>query len=254
MTKQFTIIGMQAPKNYSRAPITEALMEIQVKLPPEVRLDILSQVYSSIQAEYPHHEEVLLFEGQMMVGAKVGATASQSPIGYIASHDDKKQILQLRLDSFAFSRLAPYDCWENFRDEAKRLWNLYQSVTHPEAIARLALRYINRLDIPLPVGDLKEYLRTFPEVSTDLPQGLTGYFMQLQIPQESLETILVINQAIVSPPTPDLISIILNLDLFLEQNIPNNEIGIWDILEQMHEQKSIAFEACITDRTRELIN
>ncbi|MEG4285781.1 TIGR04255 family protein [Microcoleus sp. A006_D1] len=245
---------MQAPKNYSRAPITEALMEIQVKLPPEVRLDILAQVYSSIQAEYPHREEVLLFEGQMMVGEEVGATASQSPIGYIASHDDKKQILQLRLDSFAFSRLAPYDCWENFRDEAKRVWNIYKSVTDPEAIARLALRYINRLDIPLPVGDIKEYLRTFPEVSPDLPQGLSGYFMQLQIPQQSLGTMLVINQAIVSPPTPDFVSIILDLDLFLEEDIPNDEIGLWHILEQMHEQKNIAFEACITDRTRESIN
>jgi uncharacterized protein (TIGR04255 family) len=251
---QLTIVIMQAPKHYSHAPITEALIDIQVKLPPEVKLDNLAQVYSSIQAEYPQREEVLLFQGQMMAGASVGATASQSPIGYIASRGDQKQILQLRLNAFAFSRLAPYDCWENFRDEAKRLWNIYQSVTHPEAIVRLALRYINRLDIPLPIGDLKEYLRTFPEVSPDLPQGLSGYFMQLQIPQENLGTMLVINQAIVPPPTPDFVSIILDLDLFMEGDIPSNEIELWHILEQMHEQKNLAFEACITERTRELIN
>ena len=189
-----------------------------------------------------------------MAGASVGATASQSPIGYLASHGDQKQILQLRLDAFAFSRLAPYDCWENFRDEAKRLWNIYQSLTHPEAIVRLALRYINRLDIPLPIGDIKEYLRTFPEVSSDLPQGLSGYFMQLQIPQENLGTMLVINQAIVLPPTPNFVSIVLDLDLFLEGDIPDDEIALWHILEQMHEQKNIAFEACITERVRESIN
>lgn len=244
---------MQAPKHYSHAPITEALIDIQVKLPPQVKLDNLAQVYSSIQAEYPQREEVLLFQGQMMAGASVGATASQSPIGYIASRNDQKQILQLRLDAFAFSRLAPYDCWENFRDEAKRLWNIYQSVTHPEAIVRLALRYINRLDIPLPVSDIKDYLRTFPEVSPDLPQGLSGYFMQLQIPQEKLGTMLVINQAIVPPPTPDVVSIILDLELFMKEDIPHDE-KLWHILEQMHEQKNIAFEACITERIRESIN
>jgi uncharacterized protein (TIGR04255 family) len=244
---------MQAPKHYSHAPITEALIDIQVKLPPGVKLDNLAQVYSSIQAEYPQHEEVLLFEGQMIAGASVGATESQSPIGYIASRDDQKQILQLRFDAFAFSRLAPYDCWENFRDEAKRLWNIYHSLIHPETIVRLALRYINRLDIPLPVSDIKDYLRTFPEVSPDLPQGLSGYFMQLQIPQENLGIMLVLNQAIVPPPTPDFVSLILDLELFIKEDIPHDE-KLWQILEQMHEQKNIAFEACITQRTRELIN
>lgn len=245
---------MQARKHYSRAPITEALIDIQVQLPQEAKLDILAQVYPSIQSEYPKSEEMLVFQGQMVAGASIGATASQSQIGYRAFSDDQKQILQVRLDGFTFSRLAPYDCWEKFRDEAKRLWSIYQSLTNPAAIIRLALRYINRLDIPLPISDLKDYLRTFPEVSSDLPQGLSGYFMQLQIPQEKLATMLVLNQALVPPPTPDCISILLDFDLFLEQNIPKDGVTIWEILEQMHEQKNKAFEACITEHTRELIN
>ncbi|WP_223280364.1 hypothetical protein [Nostoc sp. PA-18-2419] len=39
---------MQERKHYSRTPITEALIDIQVQLPQEVKLDILVQVYSSI--------------------------------------------------------------------------------------------------------------------------------------------------------------------------------------------------------------
>ncbi|MCF4966579.1 TIGR04255 family protein [Nostoc sp. CMAA1605] len=245
---------MQAQKHYSRAPITEALIDIQVQLPQEVKLDVLAQVYSSIQAEYPKREEILVFQGQMIAGASVGATASQSQIGYRFFSDDQKQIIQVRLDGLTFSRLAPYDCWERFRDEAKRLWSIYQSLTNPVVITRLALRYINRLDIPLPVSDLNNYLRTFPEVSSDLPQGLSGYFMQLQIPQEQLPTILVLNQALVPPPTQNFISILLDLDLFLEQDIPQDEIEFWEVLEKMHEQKNKAFEACITEHTRELIN
>ncbi|PHJ63603.1 hypothetical protein VF14_12290 [Nostoc linckia z18] len=245
---------MQAGKHYSRAPITEALIDIQVQLPEEVKLDVLAQVYSSIQTEYPKREEMLVFQGQMIAGASVGATASQSQIGYRTFSNDQKQILQVRLDGFTFSRLAPYDCWETFRDEAKRLWSIYQSLANPAAITRLAVRYINRLDIPLPVSDLNNYLRTFPEVSSDLPQGLSGYFMQLQIPQEKLATMLVLNQALVPPPTPDFISILLDLDLFLERDIPKDGIELWEVVEQMHEQKNKAFEACITEHTRELIN
>jgi uncharacterized protein (TIGR04255 family) len=127
-------------------------------------------------------------------------------------------------------------------------------LANPAAITRLAVRYINRLDIPLPVSDLNNYLRTFPEVSSDLPQGLSGYFMQLQIPQEKLATMLVLNQALVPSPTPDFISILLDLDLFLERDIPKDGIELWEVVEQMHEQKNKAFEACITEHTRELIN
>lgn len=245
---------MQPQTRYSHAPITEALIDIQVRLPQEAGLDNLAHVGSSIQAEYQKRDDVLVFQGQMIAGISVGAIASQSHLGYRFFSNDEKQILQARLDGFTFSRLAPYDCWQTFRNEAKRLWSIYQSLTRLEAIARLTVRYINRLDIPLPMGDFKDYLRTFPEVSSDLPQGLSGYFMQLQIPQESPATVLIINQALVSPPTPKFVSILLDLDLFLEKDIPNDEIGIWNILEKMHEQKNKAFEACITDRTRELFN
>lgn len=247
-------MGMQARKYYSRTPITEAVIDLRVELLPEVQPDILVQVHSSIQAEYPKCEDMFLLEGLMIAGDSVGATASQSRIGYRFVSSDQKQILQTRLDGFTFSRLAPYDCWETFRDEAQRLWSIYQSLTNPKTIVRLAVRYINRLDIPLPIGDLKEYLRTFPEVSADLPQGLSGYFMQLQIPQNNLGAMLVLNETIVPPPAPDVVSVLLDIDIFKEQDIPNDEVEIWHFLEQLYKLADEVFEACITERTRELIN
>jgi uncharacterized protein (TIGR04255 family) len=76
------------------------------------------------------------------------------------------------LDGFAMSRLAPYENWNAVRDEARRLWDIYRSIAKPSKLIRLAVRYINRIDMPLPLGDFKDYLRTVPDVSPDLPQGL----------------------------------------------------------------------------------
>ena len=45
----------------------------------------------------------------------------QEQNGYIFASSDERQIFQARLDGFSFSRLAPYDRWETFRDEARRL-------------------------------------------------------------------------------------------------------------------------------------
>ncbi|MFO0108731.1 MAG: TIGR04255 family protein, partial [bacterium] len=73
---------MEARKHYSHAPITEAVINIQAQLSPKVKLDVLWQMYSNIQTEYPKCEDVFILQGQMIVAATVESTATQSQIGY----------------------------------------------------------------------------------------------------------------------------------------------------------------------------
>lgn len=180
------------------------------------------------------------------------ASAQQQPWGYKFISVNGKSIWQSRMDGFTFSQLAPYASWSPFRDEARRLWGRFREKTMPEAIERLAVRYINRIDVPSPGIDLKQYFRTSPEISPDLPQELSGYFMQLTLPQPDLGGAVLINQAIIPPPKPDMVSVVLDIDLFSEQNVPQSEEAIWDFFERLHVRKNEVFEACITDQTRRL--
>jgi uncharacterized protein (TIGR04255 family) len=123
----------------------------------------------------------------------------------------------------------------------------------PLAVLRLAVRYINRLDIPAQKIEIKDYFRTMPEVSPDLPQLLVGFFMQLRIPHEDLSCEMLLNQAIVPPPRADTVSVVLDVDLFRTADVPSDEDAIWDYFEKLHVRKNAVFEACITERTRELI-
>jgi len=43
-------------------------------------------------------------------------------------------------------------------------------------------------------------------------------------------------------------------DLYKENNIPQNDDGLYNLLNQIHVKKNAVFEACITDRARELFN
>lgn len=119
-------------------------------------------------------------------------------------------------------------------------------------VIRLAVRYINRIDLPLPVHDLKDYLRTVPEVSPDLPQGLAGYFMQVAIPQEDIKSTVLLNETIVPPAKPDVVSVVLDIDIFRTEDLPSEEEPMWGLFEELRIRKNSVFEACITDRTREL--
>ncbi|OLE56380.1 MAG: TIGR04255 family protein [Cyanobacteria bacterium 13_1_40CM_2_61_4] len=240
-------------RHYSRAPLTEALIDIRVELPGEVTLGNLSKVHVGQEKDYPRREETIIVHGKMSVGAEVGASATQTANGYRFVSKDERQIFQARLNGFTFNRLAPYERWESFRDEARRLWSIYRSIAAPKNITRIAVRYINRLDLPLPLKDFKDYLRTVPEISPKMKQGLSGYFMQLQIPQEDLGAMLILNQTPIPPPAPNVVSVVLDIDLFCEGNVPSEEQQIWDRFEQLRMRKNEIFEACITDRIRRMI-
>src|SRR5919198_3721337 len=115
---------------------------------------------------------------------------------------DSSEIVQATLQGFTFNKLAPYDTWEKFRSTAKSLWNIYRSVCKPTFVTRAAIRYINHLNIPTegPI-DLQDYLKIVPEITSDLPQSELGsFFMQLQIPQNDLNCMLIINENLM-PPT-----------------------------------------------------
>ena len=241
------------PIHYAHAPLTEALIDIRVELPSEVGLSKLAEVRHEQEVDYPKQEELFIVQGHMTVGPEIGASATRTSNGYRFVSKDGRQIFQARLDGFTFNRLAPYEDWNTFRDEARRLWNSYRAITSPKNVTRIGVRYINRIDLPLPINDFKDYLRTVPEISRGMSQGLSSYFMQLQLPQVDLNAMLVLNQALIPPPAPKIVSVLLDIDLYSDSDLPSNEQGLWERFEAFHDRKNKVFEASITDRVRRLI-
>ena len=148
--------------------------------------------------------------------------------------------------------MAPYNDWDSFVIEAKKIWSLYKKTAKPTKITRIAVRYINKIDLPLPVKDFKDYLRTYPEVSTDLPQELSSFFIQLQIPLSDIKSTLILTQTIVEPTKKDVVSIVLDIDIFRIDAVPQEDSNMWKTFEVFRQKKNMIFESCITDKTQEL--
>jgi len=239
---------------YPNAPITEAIIDLRVELSPDVGLEELRRAHAGQEQAYPEVRQLKCVSGRMHLGDEVTTTASTKPWGHLIRSGDGKQIYQARLDGFTMSRLAPYDRWEPFRDEARRLWNVYKEALSPRRVSRVAVRYVNRIDIPLPLRDFKDYLRTVPEVSPDLPQGLAGYFMRLEIPMPDIKSGCLLNEAIIKPAAPNVVSVVLDIDVFRTEDLPTEEDDIWRFVEDLRDRKNSVFEACITDKARELFH
>jgi len=243
---------MAPSRHYRNAPITEALLDIQVEL-SDVSLEVLGTFRQKIVNNYPKEQKRSEFRGEFHGGEVVAAKAEQKEIGFAFTSPDQKQVVQARLNGFTFSRLAPYEDWDKFRDEAKLLWNHYLRVVRPKKISGVVLRYINQIIVPKAFVDLKDYLRTYPEIAPELNQILEGYLMQLQIAQPDLGCTLVLIQTIVPSP-PETVAFILDQGLMKQNADFKSEDELWNLIEQLRLRKNEIFENCITDQTRELIS
>jgi uncharacterized protein (TIGR04255 family) len=254
---------MPEQTHYSRAPITEAIIDLRIVPTQDISVENLVPIREMVADRYPiQEEEHVQYQQMSFIGTDLLQTEGGHQLsGFRFVSEDKREIFYARLDGFAFSTRAPYDRWESFREEARSLWNLYRSVTMPEGVTRTAMRYINRIDIPNAATGirLEDYLRTYPEFSVDFPEDnvMNNFFMQLQLWQQDLGCWLIINEAPEVSPEEGTLSVRLDLDLFREQYEEpwpvDDDTMVWEFLERLHDRKNEIFEASITNRTRRLI-
>jgi len=241
-------------KHYAKAPIVEAAIDLRCKFSEEQSLDKLERVRQLLVSDYPIKEDLILLKAQ--ITPSTGLTSEQKIAGFRLLTPERTKIAGIGLEGFTFSWLAPYDRWEALRDEAFRVWALYASVTNPVNISRVGVRFINRLDVPSSNGagvELDQYLRTAPRIAPELPQQLESFFLRFQIliAGEPAANLTITETAMV-PLTPNVVSILLDIDAFV-QGLEAKPEAAWQIIERLRDEKNLAFESCITDATRKLI-
>lgn len=241
---------MRAP--YSRSPLTEAVIDIQIA--PDVALNILASIPRTELERYPQQETIHQLTAEIPTRATdLPPTTISVALGHRLTSADDKYLVQARINGLTLSRFAPYESWEPFRNEARRIWDIYLSTAKPQVVTRIAVRYINQLNIPLG-SKIESYLQFYPEIPASLPQLVGEYVMRAQLPQLDIEGMLILTEAVVPPSDPASASLVLDIDLFKEGTIPAEDgAQLWSEFEVLRDRKDVIFEACITEETRRMI-
>jgi uncharacterized protein (TIGR04255 family) len=236
-----------------KALITEALIDIRVKLHPEIEVKNIDSIHELIKKDYPENQEQRMSQIQfeLKVGDDLVKPLSTKIIGYRYISSDKKQIFQARLDGFTFSRLQPYTNWEELRHEAYRLWLLYKEITRPDLITGVALRYINSMSIPLPMKDFSDYLTAPPVVPEGLPQGVSSFLTRVVIHEPSIGANAIITQAL-EPVVGEAAPVILDIDVFKLRPEGIEEEDSWETIEKLRNFKNQIFFRSITNKLKEM--
>ncbi|MBN4054537.1 TIGR04255 family protein [Nitrospira defluvii] len=241
---------------FKNAPITEAILDVRVNLPTETTLETLATFQDEIKTNYPRKIERIIVEGNFTLNPKPGsqsvAQTSSEINGYMFYSQDGKQVVQARRDGFTFSRLKPYDRWETLRDNAKEMWELYKKIASPEVITRVALRYINRIEIPRPIRDLKEYILTVPEIAPGIPQALQSLFMRLEIPDPKMRCISIITETVADSTNDTILPFIFDIDVIHQASLDVTSNDVWERLEDLRTVKNKIFFESITPKSSAL--
>lgn len=249
---------MEQIKQYLKSPIVEARIDIKVQCSPEQEVANLLQMGTVIESEYGVRDQLFHLHSNVDVdfdSKKVlDSSTFNNPVGYTFQSNNKKATIEARLDGFTFSHSSPYPGWDIFLEKGFKLWNIYHQIISPVTINSLSLRYLNRIDIPLPSSgiDLQDYLRTVPEVSSDLPE-VARYVLYLQIPIEEIDSIAHVTQTSLPKPSSDIASIALDINIIKQGTISQDTEDILNTLNLIHPHASRIFESSITDVARELI-
>jgi uncharacterized protein (TIGR04255 family) len=241
--------------HYKRAPITEALIDIRTEA-SKVGFEDLRVIKRRL-GDYPKEETRTLGEFKLELVPEVKAASQQRPWALVFRNNENNQVVQFRLDGFTFSRLEPYENWERLSSEARRLWGIYRQVAGTQKITRIAVRYINLFKLPGQKVEPEEYLNIYPQVPRQLPDELRNFgpfSMSLPMSQPDLNGVLVINERNALVADPGAVPIVVDFDLYVDQPKVDNEEDLWGFFGKLRERKNLYFEACITDKTRELIS
>lgn len=238
-------------KKYGKAPVVQAVIDIRSDPPPGLTFADLRPLHDREKAGYPDLRDIVQIVQEFSLDESQ-ETRRKTKVGYMFGSADGQRVVQTRTTGFTFSWLVPYDTWSVFREEALRLWKGYRKLAGPKSIQRVGVRYVNRLDLPQPVENLRRFLNLGPDAPAPLLAETEAFLIQLQSPQRDVGAKLILNAARVAPPKPEVVSIILDIDLF-DERPRRSSANIGQRIDELHARVEEIFEQLITNETRALI-
>ena len=166
--------------------------------------------------------------------------------------EDAKRLLSLGPDVLSVNVLRPYDNWEQFRPRVEAALNAYRDVARPKAVERIGVRYINKIVLPSTEIELATYFRLGPLTVEDLPKRMVNFMNRSEYVYDDGLKLIITLASIASPEGST--AFLLDLDVILEGGEPLSLDEVMDTVDDLHDREGIAFEATITEKTREVFD
>lgn len=231
----------------NRAPIREAVIDIAIA--PRVDLPVIAATADRLMSFFEKRSDI--WEATIGLQFDEAGThthkSGSSKVGVRFDSSAPPHVLQCRTNGFTFSRLTPYEDWNQVREAAKPYWALYSESVAPCKVTRLAVRYINALRLPLPSQDFAEFLTATPQVPSELPQTVTGFLQRVVMTTDSYSAVVTQSLENVLPDQQQFV-VVLDIDVWRSVALTPQDPSVWDVLDELRNRKNEIFFSHLTEK------
>jgi uncharacterized protein (TIGR04255 family) len=239
-------------KAYPKAPIVEAVCEFQFSSPQAWDWTIPGLLYQEIQSEFPEKREERAFEINVRPG-------DHNPVQHFGNaltklqfvRADGKSMVQVGPDLLAVNVQAPYPGWNVFLHNIARQFEIYSKIAQPKGFKRIGLRYINHIKMSAASVELTDYFHFYPHLAPTVDQTHGPFLMRVMHERVEGRDAMSVTLGSVVPATGLIFALDIDYYLLRPDGVSLDK-GI-DWIERAHASIEEMFEACITDKTRELL-
>lgn len=246
---------MAGSQAYRVPPIVEATIEFRLSEKiSQKKIEVFSR---KLGGTYPNVTDDLSIDFTFRADMDAEASIKKKVLGKRHVSSDQTRTILVQHGTLIVTMIAPYPGWIEFYTWARGLFDDFREVVGPIPLSRIGLRYINRLDIPLsrfPVVRPSAVLNYLPSVPQFLEPEILGYLIQHTSRLHPSRYFVNLVSTLVDSPVPDAWSLVLDIDVARDIDVPRRSADIGEELQAMRDVKNEIFEACITQAYREIIS
>ncbi|MBN9088084.1 MAG: TIGR04255 family protein [Reyranella sp.] len=248
------------PQKYSKPPIVEAIL--QLRYGSALTDAELNRLPKLLQGTYPKSKPEADIELAVEIGKDGPATATQAHPNTIdtgarlISSDDQRTVIT-RSRSILFAYQAPYPGWDQFLAEAREVFDTVREKLGYRQLASVGLRYTNRIDVPLGASQETVVPGDYMVLGPALPNipifpTVRTYQLVADIDLRVDQLVARVQAATLEPALINHASLLLDIDIMAQHHVPQKINELWELVSRMRQAKNEIFEACVTEKARQL--
>ncbi len=241
-------------QRYPKPPVIEALCEIRLSAETPWDATIPGLFYETIRAVFPRKEQRIVQEIEFSMephGLQQRIRSTERMLFYA---ENRPLLVQVGPRVLAVNALKPYPSWSGFKPYIEKAWQCFQQVVDVKGIERVALRYINRIELSCKPNEIGRFFAFHLDLGPRLPGdrlvhfGLEGVFAFAKLRDRCRVKLF--------PETNDetkdstTMALILDIEYFLARpgGVTPDNVVTW--IEEAHDRVEEMFEGSITDALR----
>lgn len=241
---------ISAPEFYPNSPIILSILQFRYD---QIKDFDVSKYKEMFIQEYPLVQERVRQSVKVnrgAVGAKTTLSLDQNVEGLKFESSDKKKNFAISDKRLSVELHGEYLGWDNFIEEAKKIWNAFTKIENSIVLTGISLRFINRINLPINTRDLSDYFTTYLNSSSG--EHSINSFQLRYTSNDKADNIKNIITHALEMPIGDVLPYIFDIDTILVDDI-NDENDLWGKFNLLRSKKNSIFNDGITDLTKDLI-